>query len=130
MTRTTTLHGNPVPWLLEEENPPVRYWSLRDLLDRPADDPEVKTARAAIPNCPPVAELLAAQKRGGNWVKRDYYLPKHHGTFWTLSLLADAGLTAENEQIGRACAFMFSFQLFAHWFKIITHFSSHTSLSG
>ena len=35
------LKGDPLPWLLEMENPSVRYWTLVDLLDRPAEDPEV-----------------------------------------------------------------------------------------
>ncbi len=101
---------DPIPWLLESGNPTVRYWTLADLLDRPADDPEVQAARAAIPTCPPVAELLAAQKRNGHWVQRDYYLPKSYGTFWVLSVLADLGLTAENEHVQRGCEFMFAFQ--------------------
>jgi hypothetical protein len=104
------LQGNPLPWLLEEENSPARFGTLLDLLDRPAGDPDAQAARAGIPAYPPVAALLAAQKADGYWIKRDYYLPKHYGTFWTLSLLADLGLTAENEQIRRACEFMFTFQ--------------------
>jgi hypothetical protein len=99
-----------LPWLLEPENPPVRYWTLRDLLDRPADDPEVRAAQAAIPTSPPVAELLAAQKSDGYWVGKDYYLPKHGGTFWVLSALADLGLTAENEHVRRGCDFLFAHQ--------------------
>jgi hypothetical protein len=110
MTWLEALDSDPIPWLLEKGNPSLRYWTLRDLLDRPADDAEVQAARAAIPAWSPVAELLAAQKRDGYWVKRDYYLPKHEGTFWTLILLADLGLTAEHEQIERACEFMFTFQ--------------------
>lgn len=106
----SVLPGDLIPWLLEEENPPVRYWTLLDLLDRPADDPEVQVARRAIATYLPVAELLAAQKRGGYWVKRDYYLPKNYGTFWVLSVLADVGLTAEDEHIRRGCEFMFTFQ--------------------
>jgi hypothetical protein len=111
MTRAESLRANPIPWLLEDENPAVRYWTLVDLLDRPADDPEVQAARAAIPAYAPIAGLLAAQKPDGYWIKRDYYLPKHEGTFWVLSMLADAGLTSEDEPIRRACEFMFTFQL-------------------
>jgi hypothetical protein len=110
MTGTAALRADPIPWLLEEENPSARYWTLRDLLDRRADDPEVQAARAAIPAWPPVAELLARQKPDGYWIQRDYYLPKHDGTFWTLSLLADMGLMAENPQVRRACELMFTFQ--------------------
>ncbi|MGD9047308.1 MAG: prenyltransferase/squalene oxidase repeat-containing protein [Anaerolineae bacterium] len=110
MSWTEALAANPVPWLLEVENPPARYWTLRELLDRPADDPEVQAAQAAIPSYPPVAGLLAAQKRGGYWIKRDYYLPKAKGTFWTLTVLADLGLTRDNAQIEQACEYMFTFQ--------------------
>jgi hypothetical protein len=95
---------------LEEENPPIRHQTLRDLLDRPVDDPELRKAKAAIPFYPPVAKLLASQKRNGYWVKRDYYLPKHYGTFWVLIVLADLGLTAANDQVQQACELMFSFQ--------------------
>ena len=37
-----------LPWLLQEDNPPVRFFTLRNLLDRPMSDPEVEQARAAI----------------------------------------------------------------------------------
>lgn len=107
---TDKLRGNPIPWLLEDENPSVRYRTLRHLLDQPQDNPEVRRAEGAIPSWPAVADLLAAQKPDGYWVKRDYYLPKHNGTFWVLTILADLGLTASNEQIQRACEYMFGFQ--------------------
>lgn len=104
------LNGDPIPWLLEPENPSVRYWTLTDLLGRSADAPEVRAAWAAIPTFPPVAGLLAAQKRDGYWIKRDYYLPKNTGTFWVLSMLADLGLTAENQHVRQGCEFMFAHQ--------------------
>jgi hypothetical protein len=104
------LKADPLPWLLERQNPPARYQALTGILDRPEEDPEVQAARAGIATYPPVAELLAAQKRDGYWLQRDFYLPKHAGTFWTLVMLGDLGLTAEHEQVRRACEFMFTFQ--------------------
>jgi hypothetical protein len=105
------LKADPTEWLLEEENSPVRYWTLVDILNRPPDDLEVRAAQAAIPTYPPVAELLATQRHDGYWGKRDYYLPRTgHGTFWVLSVLGDLGLTVENEYIRRACDFMFTHQ--------------------
>ncbi len=105
------LKADPTEWLLETENSPVRYGTLVDILNRPPDDPEVRAAQAAIPTYPPVAELLAAQKRDGYWVKQDYYLPRtSRGTFWVLSVLGDLGLTAEDEHVRRACDFMFTHQ--------------------
>jgi len=105
------LKADPTEWLLELENPPIRYWTLVHILNRPPDDLEVRAAQAAIPTYPPVAELLAAQKPDGYWVKRDYYLPRTgRGTFWVLSVLGDLGLTAEEEHVRRACDFMFTNQ--------------------
>jgi hypothetical protein len=104
------LTNDPTPWLLEPNNPPVRYGTLRDLLGRPADDADLLAARAAIPAFAPVAALLAAQEPQGYWVRKDHYLPKHTGTFWVLIVLADLGLTREHPQIARAGRFMFGFQ--------------------
>jgi len=57
------LKADPTEWLLEREDSPVRYWTLVDILNRPPDDLEVRAAQAVIPTYPPVAELLATQKR-------------------------------------------------------------------
>jgi hypothetical protein len=45
-------NGDPLPWLLELDNPSGRYWTLLDLLDRPADDPGVREAREGHPGLP------------------------------------------------------------------------------
>lgn len=105
------LMADPTDWLLEPENPPVRYRTLVDILDLTGDDPQVQAAKAAILSYPPVADLLAAQGEDGNWGNPDFYLPRAStGTFWVLTVLADLGLTAEVEHIRRACEFMFGHQ--------------------
>lgn len=38
---------DPIAWLLKPDNPLVRYLTLRHLLKRSEDDPEVQAARAA-----------------------------------------------------------------------------------
>ena len=38
------INGDSLNWLLEPDTPGVRYLALRDLVDRPADDPEVRAA--------------------------------------------------------------------------------------
>ena len=96
--------------LLESDNPSIRYRTMTEILEWPEDDPQVCAAQAAIPSFPPVAKLLAVQKPEGYWVQRDYYIPKHYSTFWVLSLLADLGLTAENEHVRRGCEYMFAHQ--------------------
>ncbi len=54
----------PVPlatidWLVSRENPGVRAVALRDLLGRPAKDPELRRARQALPRDPFLRDLLA-----------------------------------------------------------------------
>lgn len=61
------LKGDPLPWLLDPENPSIRYWTLIDVLDRPASDPEVRAARATIAHQPLVRELFALQHPEGYW---------------------------------------------------------------
>src|SRR5512137_1730097 len=76
-TKTSTKHkerlimqnlkGDPIPWLLDPENPSIRYWTLVDILDRPASDPEVQETKAAITQQPLAKELFALQHPEGHW---------------------------------------------------------------
>ncbi len=50
-----------IDWLLEKENPSVHYFTLRNLLDRPADDLEVQAARRAIMKNEPMQKFLVAK---------------------------------------------------------------------
>jgi len=61
------LNGDPLPWLLQSENPSLRYWTLTDIIGRPRDDPEVRKARVAILRQPLVTELFALQHPRGYW---------------------------------------------------------------
>ena len=38
------LSGNPIPWLLEEGNPEIRYLTLRDIVQVKPDGPELQEA--------------------------------------------------------------------------------------
>ena len=55
------LADDPTDWLLEEENPSVRYHALRSLMELPEDDRQVVAARRAIMESGPVPSILAAQ---------------------------------------------------------------------
>jgi hypothetical protein len=82
------LKGDPMPWLLEPDNPSVRYFALTDLLDRPADDPEVTAARHAIMAWPLVQLVLRRQRPDGRWGSRDR---AYGDTLWRLLCLALLG---------------------------------------
>jgi hypothetical protein len=100
------LKADPLPWLLDSDNPSVRYFALRDLFDRPRDDPEVVATQKAIMASRPVREILEAQYPQGYWIKPGRgYSPKYRGTIWQLILLADLGATPD-EAVENACRYV------------------------
>jgi hypothetical protein len=91
-------------WLLEEEQPAIRYLALTDLLGRPQNDPEVQSARKAIPVRVWAAAILARQKPGGWWAgSNSLYRPKYLLSNWMLLILADLGLTRREPRVRKAC---------------------------
>jgi hypothetical protein len=48
-------NGDPFAWLLAPDSPGVRYLALRDLLDVPSDDPELRAAAQAAHTQRPIA---------------------------------------------------------------------------
>jgi len=102
------LKDDPVSWLLEPENPGVRYLALRDLLDKPHDDPELVSARQAAHTKGPIAAILDKMQPEGYWAKPGPgYTTKYRSTDWSLIMLAQLGAIAtEDERIRRACAYL------------------------
>lgn len=100
-------------WLLAEDSPGVRYLALRDLLRRPADDPELRAARRAAHADGPIAAILAQMDPAGFWVAPGPgYNPKYHATVWSAIVLAQLGASIdEDERIGRACAYLLAHAL-------------------
>jgi hypothetical protein len=102
------LKGNSVSWLLEPDPPEVRYLALRDLLEKPHDDPELIAARRAAHTQGHIPAILDQMEPEGYWSKQGAgYLPKYRSSVWSIILLAQLGaLASEDERIGRACAYM------------------------
>jgi hypothetical protein len=103
----------PVEWLLCAE-PFVKYRTLIDLLDKEKKDKEVLSTKRLVQKHKLIKKILAKQNREGYWgTPKDIYTwwPKKDTTFWLLGILADFGLTKEEEKIKRACEYVFSTQL-------------------
>ncbi len=108
------LKGDPVPWLLarDEAQPAIRYFALRDLLNRREDDAEVEAARAAIMDSGPVPAILAAQAPEGYWDKPGAgYGPRYRGTQWAIIFLAQLGATGSSPGVRAGCAYLLSHAL-------------------
>ena len=104
-------YGDVVQWLLGEDAPHVRYNTLRQILQRPQDDPEVIEGRERMMESPPVSKILAKQNPDGGFLQESFvksqgiksarvgYSPKHRATTWQALFLAQAGLTGDDPRI-------------------------------
>jgi hypothetical protein len=94
MSNLSSLDASALTWLLEPDpaNPGVRYFALAGLLDRPAGDPELVTARQGVMSSGPVPAILDAQFPEGYWNHPgNAYAPKYRGTNWSVIFLAMLG---------------------------------------
>ncbi|MCS4537622.1 MAG: hypothetical protein HYY67_02020 [Thaumarchaeota archaeon] len=95
-----------ITWLLDEKQPSVRYYALKDLLDRPDNDPDVKEAYNMIPKKGWAASILKEQLPDGYWASnQSLYRPKYSGTNWKLIVLSDLGLTSKDPRVRKTCEF-------------------------
>jgi len=108
MTQTSLPDPDTLAWLLEPEDPAVRFLALRDLQGFPADDPACQSAQEAAHRYGPIAAILAEMRPDGYWSKPGPgYLPKYFSTVWSLVLLAQLGASLTlDERIRRACAYI------------------------
>jgi len=81
-------------WLLtpDDQNPGVRYFALRDLLNYPPDAPDCIAAQAEVMRTGPIPTILDAQYPAGYWIKPGPgYSPKYRATVWQVIFLAQLG---------------------------------------
>jgi len=101
------LRADPLDWLLEPDNPSVRNLALKDLLDRPEDDPDVVQAREGIMNSEVVWTSLDSQEEGGYWGQPErFYHNKYEGATWRLILLAELGADGGDGRVRSVAEFL------------------------
>lgn len=98
--------ANGVSWLMRQDNPSIRYWTMKDLLGYSQDDSELSKARSEIADSSLVSLILSEQRPGGYWAEaEDSYWPKWQATVWNLMLLAELGVPSDHPQIKKGCEF-------------------------
>ena len=101
-----------IDWLLEEENPSVRYFTLRGLLDRGVADSELQAAKDAIPTSKVAAKIFSKQDSKGYWEDPvNPYHPKYKSSYWQVMMLGYLGMSKSDERVRRASEHIFQFQL-------------------
>jgi len=102
-----TMTRDWIDWLLASQTPTIRYLTQADLLDSPADDAAIATARRAIMTEGPVPAILAAQTPAGYWPpEHSYYTPKYVSTHWSMLLLAELHADPADARIRRGVDYM------------------------
>jgi hypothetical protein len=80
-------------WLLETNNPAIRYHTLVDVFGKSPKDAEVKKTKQRVKQYGPVKKVLRARNSQGYWPPSDTcYTPKWKSTVWPLMLLGEMGL--------------------------------------
>lgn len=102
------LRADPSEWLLEGENPSVRYFALRELNGRPESDPLVQETRDRIMDTGLVPAMLAKQ-REPEYLRAypRFYTAKYEGLVWSLIVLAELGARPV-PQVREQCEYILS----------------------
>ncbi|MHA2181004.1 MAG: hypothetical protein ACXAAH_06240 [Promethearchaeota archaeon] len=102
---------NITEWLLEEENPSIRYRTMKELQEIPDSDPELKSTRKQIRTYRPVKKMLDAMHPEGYWEVISPSTKKSYGkgveyrqdsTHYILGYLAELGMSREDTEIEKA----------------------------
>jgi prenyltransferase beta subunit len=103
------ISNDTINWLLEDNNPSVKYYTLIDLLGKPINNKNVKSAKEQIMKTGVVPKILSKQQQDGYWgVQNDFYVrSKYKGTVWNLIILAEMGADREDSRIKKTCEFIF-----------------------
>lgn len=111
---------NIVNWLLEGEDPSLRYRTLIDLLDYPKENIKVQRSKSQIVNSKAVINIFDKMHPGGYWLQRNPRNGKITGdgvvygafgtTHFVLSYLAELGLDRSHPWVDRAAIRYLSLQ--------------------
>ncbi|MBU7046962.1 MAG: hypothetical protein HXS54_11065 [Theionarchaea archaeon] len=97
-----------IEWLLSDENPSIKLWALKDLLDTPEDDAQISHTRALIGQQQIVKKIFSLQNEEGYW-GAPKKLWGYNNTVFQLLLLSELGVE-RNSLIKKAVEHVQKFQ--------------------
>ena len=99
---------NTINWLLDPEDPGVRYLALRDLTGLAQDDAELAQARRKAHEHGPIDTVLRGMHPEGFWAKPGAgYGPKYRSTVWAVILLGQLGASLnEDGRVSAGCTYL------------------------
>jgi hypothetical protein len=108
MSKQDQFDSSSLTWLLEDDPPGVKYLALRDLLEYPKGNVQLRAAYKAAHHEGPIAQILAQMDESGYWVKPGPgYTQRYRSTVWSILNLAQLGARVEEDQrIAQACEYL------------------------
>jgi len=106
-----------IDWLLEEDmgNAPVRFLTLRDLLDESPNNNRYIAAREFMMKTGPIPTILKNQQTDGHWDRDDsIYYNKYTGTCWSVIMLAQMGADGSDTRIQHGCEYILNLGIGEH----------------
>lgn len=108
MSWKSILRADPTAWLLENDNPSVRYLALTELEGKSVLSSEAQAARGDIMTTGIVPKILSGQNPGGYWERpEDFYIrTKYKGTVWQFIILSELMADPGDSRIKRTAEFI------------------------
>jgi hypothetical protein len=95
-----------IDWLLEEDNPPVRYLTLKHLLGTPSADPELARAKSRLMQYKVTLGILRHGDRF--WADGDNAYEKYTGKYWQVIFLGQFLADGKDPRIAEGIGAMLS----------------------
>lgn len=106
-----------VEWLLEEDldNTPVRFLTLRDLLEESPNNKSFIAAREFMMTTGPIPTVLENQQPDGHWDRADsIYYNKYTGTCWSVIMLSQMGADEDDARVRLGCEYILAHGIGEH----------------
>jgi len=109
MSELFQINQSVIDWLLEEDNPPVKYLTLTRITNETGNAERITSLKNMINTYSPIAEILKHQKEKTYWFdkSKDKNYTKYLGTFWQIHFLSEL-YAQKTEAIGNAIEHLFS----------------------
>ena len=96
-----------IDWLLEDENPSVKYYTLINILGEKLHPSNVLHYEDLIRKSDPAASILSLQDPSGIWHEGNFaYNPLYRASFWQLYFLSLFGVTKNSPGVEKAVRLM------------------------
>lgn len=103
----SVLKADPTAWLLEKNNPSVRYFTLTDIQGKLETNVEAKKIKDEVMKVGLVPKILSKQNKKGYWEgPKNFYTSKYKGTMWQLLILAELGADGNDKRVKKTCEFI------------------------